>query len=277
MALFQASFLSKTLKKIQRFTAFLPTDGLVPPEALPKLPLKTLYLLHGYTGSSTVWLTDIALGELAALHGIAIIAPDGGNDFYVDHEERGEFYGEFIGHELVEYTRTVFPLSDKREGTFIGGVSMGGYGALRNGLKYGDVFSRVIALSPAIVTPDFFELQPTLDLIGANRAYFGSVLGNLDHLAGSDKDLLALPGRIAQAGGPLPGIYLACGENDIFAPLNRRFDQLLTSLKIPHTYEEGPGTHETPVFQRYLSRGLGLLDIERPPVLPNPFLREAGR
>ncbi len=37
----------------------------------------------------------------------------------------------------------------KREDTFIGGISMGGYGALYNGFKYRDTFSKVVAFSPA--------------------------------------------------------------------------------------------------------------------------------
>lgn len=44
-------------------------------------------------------------------------------------------YGDFIGRELVELTRKIFPLSHKREDTFIGGLSMGGYGAIPNGIE----------------------------------------------------------------------------------------------------------------------------------------------
>ena len=66
--------------------------------------------------------------------------PAGENSFYVDDEARGHLYGEFIGCELVEHTRQLFHLSEKREDTFIAGLSMGGYGAIRNGLKYHQTF-----------------------------------------------------------------------------------------------------------------------------------------
>ena len=46
----------------------------------------------------------------------------------------------------------MLPLSTKREDTFIGGISMGGYGALYNGFKYRDTFSKVAAFSPAART-----------------------------------------------------------------------------------------------------------------------------
>lgn len=61
--------------------------------------------------------------------------PSGDNAFYIDQPKMNNNYGEFIGRELVELTRKMFPLSDKREDTYIGGLSMGGYGALRNGLN----------------------------------------------------------------------------------------------------------------------------------------------
>lgn len=58
------------------------------------------------------------------------------NKFYVDNERSHEYYSRFIGEELVDMTRRLFPLSHQREDTFIAGLSMGGYGAIVNGLKY---------------------------------------------------------------------------------------------------------------------------------------------
>ena len=54
--------------------------------------------------------------------------------------------------ELIEFTRTVFPISRERRDTTIGGLSMGGYGAIRNGLKHSDVFGNIIAFSSALLT-----------------------------------------------------------------------------------------------------------------------------
>ncbi|MFR6273864.1 MAG: hypothetical protein ACLUL2_10230 [Blautia sp.] len=53
----------------------------------------------------------------------------------MDHPEAANNYGKFVGKELVEMTRKMFPLSRKREDTFIGGLSTGGAGALLSGLK----------------------------------------------------------------------------------------------------------------------------------------------
>lgn len=81
---------------------------------------------------------------------LAVVMPAGENAFYVDQPSIGAMHGQFIGEELVEITRKMFPLSRKREDTFIGGLSMGGFGALRNGLKYHDTFGAVICLSGAL-------------------------------------------------------------------------------------------------------------------------------
>ncbi len=66
---------------------------------------------------------------------LAVIMPSGDNQFYIDKEDTEEYYGEYVGKELVEFTRKMFPLSEKKEDTFIAGLSMGGYGALINGLS----------------------------------------------------------------------------------------------------------------------------------------------
>ncbi len=54
------------------------------------------------------------------------------------------------GSSFVEAARRMFPISRRREDTFIGGISMGAYGALRNGFKYAENFGGIIALSSAM-------------------------------------------------------------------------------------------------------------------------------
>lgn len=56
----------------------------------------------------------------------------------------------YVGEELPAFTRRLFPLSSRREDTFIAGLSMGGYGALNAGLTYPETFGKVAALSAAL-------------------------------------------------------------------------------------------------------------------------------
>ncbi len=271
MALIQANFTSMCLKRTVPFNAILPVETMSPLIPPISLPLKTLYLLHGYTGSCMDWFTTAALGELAAANGIAIIMPDAENHFYVDDMNRGDMHGEYIGRELIEFTRQMFPLSQKREDTIIGGISMGGYGALRNGLKYNDVFGHIIAISPAIVTQELGMASDEPNHVGATRGYFESVFGNLAKVNESDMDLNTLVNKLHAENVKFPEIYMACGSNDILVHASRHLDGLMRALGIAHTYEEGPGTHDGLFFNPHLRHGLELLDIDRPPVMPNPF------
>ena len=120
-----------------------------------------LYFLHGYSGGAleTATFTNFAL--YAAVHGIAIVMIDGDNSFYVDDEQRNAYYSRYVGEEIVEVTRKLLPLSHRREDTFIAGISMGGYGALINGLRYSGTFSKIGMLSPALgMYPENGVMQP---------------------------------------------------------------------------------------------------------------------
>lgn len=271
MALIQANFTSICLKRTVQFNAFLPVESMSPLSPPVSLPLKTLYLLHGYMGSCTEWLLTSALGELAMRYGVAIVVPDAENHFYIDDMKRRDMYGEFIGDELITFTRKMFPLSAERNDTIIGGISMGGFGALRNGMKYNDVFGHIIAISPAIVTPELQSATNEPNHVGTTRGFFESVFGNLDQVAESDMDLQWLARKRHSEKAALPSIYFACGYNDMLVHESRRFHAHLKALDIPHTYEEGPGTHDPLFFNPHLLRGLDRLELEGIPELPNPF------
>jgi S-formylglutathione hydrolase FrmB len=271
MALIQAGFTSSCLERTVQFNAIVPLDRTSPLFESPDLPLKTLYLLHGYTGSATDWFLNTELGDLATQHGLAIILPDAENHFYVDDRARGDLYGEFIGRELVEFTRRVFPLSRKRDDTIIGGISMGGYGALRNGMKYSGVFGHVIAISPAIIIQELAGATDEPNHVGATRGFYESVFGDLDKAAESDVDLHWLANSLHRAGKEFPDIYIACGYNDMLVYESRRLDGHLTALGVRHTYMEGHGSHEPAFFNTYLRHALELLPLDRPKALPNPF------
>lgn len=59
--------------------------------------------------------------------------PSGENRFYLDDEKSGELYGEFIGQGACRvHKKSGFRFPTSSEDTFIAGLSMGGYGAIRN-------------------------------------------------------------------------------------------------------------------------------------------------
>ena len=137
MALIKVDFFSQSLMRTVTINALIPVDKVIEEEQeFKRKQYKTLYLLHGIFGNYTDWICGTRIQRWAQDHDLAVIMPSGENKFYVDNEKSHEYYSKFIGEELVDVTRRLFPLSKQKEDTFIAGLSMGGYGEITNGLKY---------------------------------------------------------------------------------------------------------------------------------------------
>lgn len=263
MAIIDVNYFSNALSRQVSYKAVVPTDGPVFPGMPTKevKAFKTLYLLHGMMGDYTDWVVKTRVAEFAAKYNTAVIMPSGDNSFYVDQEALGNYYGEFIGKELVEETRKLFPLSDKREDTFIGGLSMGGYGALRNGLKYHDTFGAITALSSALIMDHAINATEEAPWKFGKRSYFEATFGDLSKLKGSDKDVEALVQQIKKDEGNMPKIYLACGTEDGLIVNNRKYRDFLTAEGVEHTFVEGPGVHDWKFWDEYIEKALEWLTV----------------
>ncbi len=253
MALLQVNFHSSSLNGLTSFNALLPTD--VPEEmkdpASYQRPVKALYLLHGYTGNYMDWITGTKISELSEKYNLAVFMPSGNNSFYLDDTDKGELFAEYVGNELVDVTRKMFHLSDRKEDTFIGGLSMGGYGALRTGLKY-DRFGGIIALSSALIHYEIGEMaQNSKDGMAndyakdvkANYNYYARVFGDLKKLLESDKNPEVLIRMRKAQKTEIPAIYMACGTEDFLLDVNLRFHEFLTAEKVDHVFDQTPGIH----------------------------------
>ncbi len=258
MAFLQINYRSKALRRLTTFNALVPMETFEAPgqEPVKRGPVKALYLLHGYTGNYTDWINGSPVQELSEKYNIAMFMPSGDNFFYLDDTDMGALYSEYVGNELVEFTRQMFSLSDKREDTFIGGYSMGGYGAIRNGIKYSERFGRVIALSSAMITYNIAGMSPDYKNAFADYKYYARVFGDLNKLLGSDKDPEALIKEKKAAGQPIPDIYIACGTEDFGIQANRRYHDFLTAEGVAHTYAEGPGAHNWTFWNEYIEKAL---------------------
>ena len=266
MALIQVNFMSQALMRIVPFNVILPVDKFTQPGTAPHpaAPFKTLYLLHGVFGSYTDWVSGTCIQRWAEEKNLAVVMPSGDNMFYVDQLEVQDCYGEYIGRELVEITRKMFPLSCRREDTYIAGLSMGGYGALRNGLKYDKTFGRIAALSSANVIETLDSFTEDAPFFLRRRSYAERVFGPLDKIKGSDKDLIWLAKQAAVGGTDKAPIYLACGTEDMLLNVNRSLRDSLISLGFSVTYEEGAGGHEWDFWNRYIKHILDWLPLESP-------------
>ncbi|MRH43600.1 acetylesterase [Aquibacillus halophilus] len=256
MALIQVNFQSKALQREVIFNALIPIDTMEIPgkQKNNQGPMKALYLLHGYSGGLTDWISFSNIRELSDRYHVAVFMPVGENHFYIDDKDRRALYGEYVGNELVQYTRELFPLSHLKEDTYIGGFSMGGYGAIRNGLKYAENFGRIIALSSAIITYKIQNAGTDYDDGIADYKYLKSVFGDLNQLQGSDKDPEALLNNLKNTDISIPNIYLACGTEDFLLDVNHKFRDFLQSEKVDHSYLESQGEHSWDFWNEYIEK-----------------------
>ena len=127
MALIQVNYMSRALFRIVPLNVILPadkfdadTDRYVQQK---DRKYKTLYLLHGLLGNYTDWVSQTRIQKWAEEKDLAVVMPSGDNSFYFRSRTPWNDYETFIGEELIEMTRRMFPLSERREDTFIAGQS----------------------------------------------------------------------------------------------------------------------------------------------------------
>ena len=264
MALIQVNFLSSSLMRTVPINVILPVDKLLLP-GMPKKeskPFKTLYLLHGIFGNYTDWVSGTNIQRWAEEKDLAVVMPSGDNMFYVDQKESHNYYGEFIGQELVEITRKMFPLSHRREDTFIAGLSMGGYGAIRNGLKYHDTFGYIAGLSSATVVDGIGQRSNDTPNFIERRDFAESIFGDLSKVEMSDLNPEWLVKKLSGGHAELPKVYLACGTEDFLLEGNRKIRDYMKAAGVDVTYEEGPGAHEWDFWNRYIKKVIDWLPLD---------------
>lgn len=272
MALIQVNFFSGALMRTVPVNVILPTDKLAPAlmagandnVAEPNVPeggFKTLYLLHGIFGNYTDWVSGTRIQRWAEEHDLAVVMPSGDNMSYIDQPAAHNYYGRFIGEELVAQTRAMFPLSRKREDTFIAGLSMGGFGAFRNGLKYHETFSHIASLSGAFILDDIAQRTDDVPIFFNSRSFAEAVYGDVDQVVGTEKDPSWLAEQLARSGAEKPRIYMAVGLDDFLYEANQETRKRLEDLGFDVTYEEGPGAHEWDFWDTYIKRVLEWLPL----------------
>jgi putative tributyrin esterase len=255
MAVLQVDFFSKSLEKKTCFHMVLPND--VPPMMINgndnyKRGMKTLFLLHGYSGSSSDWLLGSSVQELAVKYNMAIVMPSGDNSFYLDGKGTGRAYCRYVGEELVDYVRRTFNLSRDKEDTFISGLSMGGFGAIHTGLYYPETFGKIVALSSALIIHNIKnKTEEFVDAI-ADYAYYSLVFGDLDKLENSPNNPEYLIKELKREKKAIPALYMACGTEDFLIEENRAFHKFLVDEGIDVEYLESPGVHDWNFWNAYL-------------------------
>ena len=242
----------------------VPYCVILPPsyDSQPPQHYPLLYFLHGLGGSSQSFVDSGGLNAVEDLwqqkqvKEFLIVTPDAGRSFYVNSRDGRVRYEDFFIREFIPYIESHYRIRAGRRDRGISGVSMGGYGALRFGFRYPDLFGSVSAHSAALV-----ERSPIAGMSGAQEMgisrFLGSAFGVPFDLAYWQREN---PFTIVR-NSPRPvglQIYFDCGTDDNygFNAGAQAFHDLLVARKIPHEFHLYPGAHDWSYFAAHLPASL---------------------
>jgi S-formylglutathione hydrolase FrmB len=231
MSLIHIGYFSQAIQKQTGMYVVLPGgDG----------PFGAIYLLHGLSDDYTIWQRRTSVERYADRHGVLVAMLDGGRSFYCDAVSGAANYEQHI-LEAVRFVDRTFRTIAKPGARGIGGLSMGGYGAMKLGLKYPGIFGSVTSHSGALDMAASVRTEPwpELPLIYGKRC-------------APTEDCFVLAARR----GAKPAIHFDCGAGDFLLEHNRRFHARLDRLKVPHRYQEFPGEHNWEYWDEHLDAAL---------------------
>jgi putative tributyrin esterase len=255
MALLRCDFFSDVLEVGTSMTVLLPqaseeqigvSPGSTTRDGSAGFPV--LYLLHGLSDDCTAWLRYTSIERYAGALGLAVVMPQVQRSFYAD-EAHGARFWSFLSEELPTVVGSFFRISPRREDTFVAGLSMGGYGALKWALHHPDRFAAAASLSGAL---DVRTLLPERREL-FERVYDGRI--------GDEDDLFALLGRHDAA--ELPRLYVGCGTEDHLVDGSRRFVAAAERAGVDVRTDFPPGEHEWGVWDAMVQDVLAWLPVRR--------------
>jgi S-formylglutathione hydrolase FrmB len=221
-----------------------------------------LYLLHGLTGQSSNWLEKTRVAGYATHYDVFIVMVEGGNGWYTDSATvPGDKYESYILSELIPDVEKRFRVSTQREGRAVAGLSMGGYGAIKFGLKHPEMFALAASMSGAFGAASVTARE--LKDPGAIRDSLLQTFGPVDSPTRKANDVFKLAREVSTKKiTPLPYFYIDCGTEDFLFSNNREFVNLFVELKIPHEYRQLPGAHSWTYWDAQLQEILRLAATE---------------
>jgi len=238
MALITCDFFSDALEMGTTMTVVLPqvteaqigVSGSGDPE---RTGFPVLYLLHGLSDDHSAWTRYTSIERYAAARGLAVVMPAVHRSFYTD-EAHGHRYWTFVSEELPRVVDSFFNVSTRREDTFVAGLSMGGYGALKLALSHPERFAAAASLS-GVVDINWLSGRPERAAL-VDRVFGGD--------PGAEHDVRPLLRAVPPA--ELPRLHLSCGTDEPLLVPNAAFvadaeeaGADVTSLFVPGEHEWG--------------------------------------
>ena len=231
---------SRILKRTVFFSVFLPEAYADKQGTGRTFPV--IYLFHGLDGHYDNWSGKAELSAYSTELNEIIVTPEAADGWYTDSATKpNDKYETYFLEEIIPEVEGRYRIIRERRGRSIAGLSMGGYGAIKFGLKYPHMFYMVGSFSGALGAP-FYNEENSTKHIGASAV---AVFGSSDETRRANDIFGLLRAMNADQVKKLPFIYLSCGTEDMdfIFKNNRDFDALLLEKKIPHEYRELPGKH----------------------------------
>ena len=202
--------------------------------------IQSLFQLHGLSDDQWMWIQRSNIASYVRYLPMIVVLPDGGTSGYLNWKESGRLhksgYESMIIDDISTHLQSNFRVTDGPWA--IGGLSMGGYGAMRLGLKYPERFASIWAHSSA------FHIG---DLLAGDLVDEGTV---------EDASVYLHADRLKASGCPQPVITFDCGVDDELIQHNRDFDEHLTRIGLDHTYAEHPGAHTWEYWNEHVQAAL---------------------
>lgn len=255
---------SKVLDQFVNYTIYLPPNYEQGDRNYP-----VFYLLHGFTDDENAWV-DNGFVEKAVEQGVnkgdinemIIVMPDGGLKWYIN-QPNGKFnYENMFINELIPYIESTYRINASRKNRFIGGLSMGGYGALAYTMRHLDLFSACVAFSSAIKTDD--------DVINMSQENFDylyqSVYG--ENVKGANRiskhwntyNPLFIVNELSDLQLKSVKWYLSCGDKDDLLEGNIELNKIFRNRKIPHEFRVKSGLHNWEYWRSDIKEGLKFIN-----------------
>ena len=231
----QRRILSASLGREMPFQVYLP-PGYDSNQA-ERYPV--LYMLHGLGGNERDWerlglfATATSLIQAGDIQPLIIVTPAGESGYWVDHAGNGPRFGTYVARDLVETIDAEYRTHAARSARAIGGMSMGGHGALQLALNNPGEFSIVGAHSVALR-----RYEQAFPYYG-NRRYFES------------NDPVSICEKYATLARNFT-IWLDIGRDDVWFPGAKAFEAQLSNQGIPHEWHPQDGGHDAAYWSAHL-------------------------
>ncbi len=254
-----------------------------------------VYFLHGYWATPQMYeemmkFEEAVDGAAKAGNEVIMVIPDGYSKlkggFYSNSPTVGN-YEAFVGEDLVAWVDGQYRTIAKRESRGLSGHSMGGYGTMRVGMKYPQVFSSLYVMSACCLSPMPLDAATAKRIAGMTdddiaKADFGGLAafstlatwspdptnpphyvftglkedGTLDPLVNARltaNSIIAMLPQYLPALRSYEAIAMEVGDKDFLIEDNKLLNAELTRFGIKHGWKTYDGDHGNRIHDRIRS------------------------